>query len=145
MLGLRNQSLVLLKRKHFLGQSRFCAFLLHYMVQCCESGTCLCVQYQLTRLTCSCRSGSEYTRVLNTNVVGPFLVTKHVLPLLKKRQTKVVVNTSSVCGSISTAAGGAFGGLLLPYNSSKAAINMRTLLGSCNVMCLLHNCCCGKY
>ena len=72
-----------------------------------------------------CRSGKEYTRVLQTNVVGPFLVTQHFLPLLKKKNTKVVVNTSSICGSISANAAGTFKGLLLPYNSSKAAINMR--------------------
>lgn len=72
-----------------------------------------------------CRSGSEYIRVLQTNVVGPFLITKHFLPLLKKKDTKVVVNTSSICGSISANAAGAFKGLLLAYNSSKAAINMR--------------------
>ena len=63
--------------------------------------------------------------MLQTNVVGPFLVTKHFLPQLKKKNTKVVVNTSSICGSISANASGAFKGLLLPYNSSKAAINMR--------------------
>ena len=72
-----------------------------------------------------CRSGKEYTRVLQTNVVGPFLVTQHFLPLLKKKNTKVVVNTSSICGSISANAAGTFKGLLLPYNSSKAAIYMR--------------------
>lgn len=71
-------------------------------------------------------SGKEYTRVLQTNVVGPFLVTQHFLPLLKKKNTKVVVNTSSICGSISATAAGAFKGLMLPYNSSKAAINMQT-------------------
>ena len=63
--------------------------------------------------------------MLQTNVVGPFLVTQHFLPLLKKKNTKVVVNTSSICGSISANAAGAFKGLMLPYNSSKAAINMR--------------------
>ena len=63
--------------------------------------------------------------VLGTNVVGPFLVTKYLLPLLRKKQTRVVVNTSSVCGSISANYNGEFGGMLLPYNSSKAATNMR--------------------
>ncbi len=66
--------------------------------------------------------------MLQVNVVGPFLVTKHFLPLLKKKNTKVVINTSSICGSISTAASGAFKGFLLPYNCSKAAINMRKAL-----------------
>ncbi len=87
-----------------------------------------------------CRSGKEYTRVLQTNVVGPFLVTQHFLPLLKKKNTKVVVNTSSICGSISANAAGAFKGLLLPYNSSKAAINMRKSHYSFNIDAS-HICC----
>ena len=78
--------------------------------------------------TVYCSSGTEYMRVLAINVVGPFLVTKYFLPLLRKKQTRVVVNTSSVCGSISANFKGDFGGMLLPYNSSKAAINMRMLL-----------------
>ena len=84
--------------------------------------------------------------MLEVNVVGPFLVTKHFLPQLQKKPTKVVVNTSSICGSISGNAAGGFKGLMLPYNSSKAAINMRKsfqiLHASCSTaQCLLHNAC----
>ena len=72
-----------------------------------------------------CRSGKDYKHVLEVNVVGPFLVTKHFLQQLQKKSTRVVVNLSSGCGSISANAAGRFKGLMLPYNSSKAAINMR--------------------
>lgn len=79
-------------------------------------------------------------KVLNINVVGPFLVTKYFLPLLKKKQTRVVVNTSSICGSISANFKGDFGGYLLPYNSSKAAINMRMpLVLNIQPVCLRQN------
>ena len=77
------------------------------------------------------RSGKEYAAVLAANVVGPFLVTKHFLPLLKKKKTRVIVNSSSICGSISATVTGGIGGenplasVLLPYNTSKAALNMR--------------------
>ena len=80
---------------------------------------------QIIARLCGCRKGEDYKQVLEVNVVGPFLVTKHFLPQLQKKSTRVVVNTSSVCGSISGNAAGDFKGLMLPYNSSKAAINMR--------------------
>ncbi len=63
--------------------------------------------------------------------VGPFLVTKHFLPLFMKKKTRVIVNSSSICGSISATVKGGIGGenplasVLLPYNTSKAALNMR--------------------
>lgn len=66
--------------------------------------------------------------------MGPFLVTKHFLPLLMKKNTRVVVNSSSICGSISATVSGGIGGenplasVLLPYNTSKAALNMRKRL-----------------
>lgn len=69
-----------------------------------------------------CRTGKDYLNVLNVNVVGPFLVTKHFLPSLKKKQTRVVVQTSSICGSISAARAGAFGGFLIAYNASKVCL-----------------------
>ncbi len=84
------------------------------------------------------RSGKDYATVLAANVVGPFLVTKHFLPLFKKKKTRVVVNSSSICGSISATVSGGIGGenplasVLLPYNTSKAALNMR------KPPCLIH-------
>ena len=65
------------------------------------------------------RTGKEYLKVLQVNVVGPFLVTLHFLPLLRKKQTRAVVHTSSICGSIAGARQGMFGGNIIAYNSSK--------------------------
>lgn len=79
----------------------------------------------------ACRTADEYMQVFKTNVVGPFLMTRHFLPLLKKKKTRVIVNSSSVCGSISAAFSNTIGGenpiatVLLAYNTSKAAVNMR--------------------
>ena len=87
-----------------------------------------------------CRSGTDYTAVLAANVVGPFLVSKHFLPLLMKKKTRVIVNSSSICGSISAASSNSIGGenplgsVLLPYNTSKAALNMRMSLQPCHHM-----------
>ena len=69
-------------------------------------------------------------------MVGTFLVTKHFLPQLSRKQTKVVVNLTSGCGSISANAAGRFKGLMLPYNSSKAAVNMRKAISKayCSMM-----------
>ena len=64
-------------------------------------------------------------------MVGPFLVSKYFLPLLENKKTRVIVNSSSICGSISATVVGGIGGenplasVLLPYNTSKAALNMR--------------------
>ena len=40
--------------------------------------------------------------MLDVNVVGPLRVTQKLLPLLLKRDTRKVVNISSLLGSIST-------------------------------------------
>ena len=40
--------------------------------------------------------------MLDVNVVGPLRVTQKLLPLLLKRDTRKVVNVSSLLGSIST-------------------------------------------
>ena len=55
-----------------------------------------------------------------------------------KKKTRVIVNSSSICGSISAASSNSIGGenplgsVLLPYNTSKAALNMREPLQPCN-------------
>ena len=78
-----------------------------------------------------CSDGSEYVHVLTTNVVGPYLTTKHLLPLLMKKQTRVVVNTSSLYDSINARYDdneghhSPTGNVLLASNASKAAMNMR--------------------
>lgn len=67
-------------------------------------------------------------------------MSKHFLPLLMKKKTRVIVNSSSICGSISAASSNSIGGenplgsVLLPYNTSKAALNMREQLQPCNHM-----------
>ena len=78
-----------------------------------------------------CRSGKDYLNVLQVNVVGPFLVTVHFLPLLRKKQTRAVVHTSSICGSISGARQGMFGGKIVAYNSSKVRHHALSLQKRC--------------
>ena len=63
-------------------------------------------------------------RVFRTNVFGPALLTKALLPLLRRGTRKVVVNVSSGLGSIAQAAGG----FSYAYCTSKAALNMLTVL-----------------
>ena len=47
-----------------------------------------------------CRTPKQYEQVLKVNVVGPFMTTKAFLPLLRSKQSRVVVNMSSGLGSI---------------------------------------------
>lgn len=81
-----------------------------------------------------CRTGSDYIHVLTTNVVGPYLTTKFLLPLLMKKKTRVVVNSSSLYDSMNATYDDTeghhkpTGSVLLPSNTSKAALNMRKLL-----------------
>ena len=63
-------------------------------------------------------------------MVGPFLVTRAFIPLLKKKQTRTVVNLGSCLGSCTAVAGtikdtNSMHSGFLAYNSSKSAINMR--------------------
>ena len=82
-----------------------------------------------------CRSGAQYKDVLNVNVVGVFLTTKAFVPLLKKKQTRTIVQISSIFASVSFNRLGitspeknGAADILIAYNSSKAAVNMRKLL-----------------
>src|SRR5262249_28283652 len=63
-------------------------------------------------------------RVLRTNVVGPALLTKALLPMLRRGRRKVVVNMSSSLGSLRLTPGG----MSYAYDISKAALNMLTVL-----------------
>ncbi len=66
-----------------------------------------------------------------TNVFGPLVVTKTLLPLLKRVPAGRVVNMSSTLGSLARcgdAANPYAAVRLLSYNSSKAALNMQTVL-----------------
>ncbi|KAK9866547.1 hypothetical protein WJX84_011169 [Apatococcus fuscideae] len=76
-------------------------------------------------------SAEDYNKILKTNVVGPFLVTKAFLPILKKKQTRTVVNLGSILGSCASVAGtikdtNPMHSGFLAYNSSKSAVNMQT-------------------
>ena len=73
-------------------------------------------------------TGDQMTSTFLTNVVGPLLLTKALVPLLgqgvqTRGQDSLVVNLSSILGSIgeNTSQGG-----LYPYRASKAALNAVT-------------------
>jgi NAD(P)-dependent dehydrogenase (short-subunit alcohol dehydrogenase family) len=63
-------------------------------------------------------SSDEFARVLSTNVVGTFLMTREALPALRESKGSVVNVSSDVAF---TGAGSS-----LPYNASKGAINAMT-------------------
>jgi NAD(P)-dependent dehydrogenase (short-subunit alcohol dehydrogenase family) len=63
-------------------------------------------------------------RVFRTNVAGPALLTKALLPLLRRGRRKAVVNVSSSLGSLASTTGG----FSYAYCASKAALNMLTVL-----------------
>jgi NAD(P)-dependent dehydrogenase (short-subunit alcohol dehydrogenase family) len=63
----------------------------------------------------------DFTGSFLVNVGGPFLVTRHLLPLLKKGREKKVVNITSVMDSIPLSTGD-----MVPYRVSKVALNMLT-------------------
>lgn len=68
-----------------------------------------------------------YLQCLRTNSVGPLLVTRALLPNLEKGDKKLVVQISSQMGSLGDVVrDGNTGGLA--YRSSKAALNMASLL-----------------
>ena len=70
-------------------------------------------------------------RTYETNVFGVFSVTKAFLPLLKKSEAGRIVNLSSGLGSLSQNADPEweYGAVKpLAYNSSKAALNMMTVI-----------------
>jgi NAD(P)-dependent dehydrogenase (short-subunit alcohol dehydrogenase family) len=67
--------------------------------------------------------------VYETNVIGAFELTRHLLPLLKKSAAGRIVNQSSILGSLENVSSGGAGGWLNPgYCSSKAAMNMLTVV-----------------
>jgi len=109
---------------------------------CCTLKTSISQYMRFAR----CRAGSEYVHVLTTNVVGPYLTTKHLLPSLMKKKTRVIVNTSSLYDSINATLNDSnghhspTGSVLLASNTSKAAVNMRKpctfCLGCYSLYCL---------
>jgi len=70
-------------------------------------------------------------RTYDTNVFGVFAVTQAMLPLLKKSEAGRVVNMSSGLGSLTQNSDPEWGfadAKPLAYNSSKAALNMMTVI-----------------
>lgn len=66
----------------------------------------------------------DATNVLNVNVLGPMLVTKHAVPLLRRGNEPRLFNISSQLGSIQALEENRWGGYV--YNASKAAMNSFT-------------------
>jgi NAD(P)-dependent dehydrogenase (short-subunit alcohol dehydrogenase family) len=64
----------------------------------------------------------EWQRVFATNVIGPALLTRSLLPCLRRSAAPVVVNLGSRQGSIALNSSGH----RYPYRTSKAALNMLT-------------------
>jgi len=69
--------------------------------------------------------GTEtFERVFRTNVFGAALLTKALLPCLRRGSRRVVVNVSSLLGSLASSPGG----FSYAYCASKAALDMLTVL-----------------
>ncbi len=74
-------------------------------------------------------SPDRFRAIFETNVFGPFALTKAMLPLLKASPAGRIVNQSSILGSLSSMSKGQGGSFATPaYTSSKAALNMLTLV-----------------
>lgn len=69
-------------------------------------------------------------RTYEANVIAPYAVTQALLPLLKASPAGRIVNHSSALGSLTLNASGDLSAdwLLPAYNSSKAALNMLTVI-----------------
>ena len=65
-----------------------------------------------------------FDRVFRTNVFGPVLLARALLPALRRGTRRVVANMSSSLGSLA----GTPGGFSYAYCASKAALNMTTVL-----------------
>ena len=70
-------------------------------------------------------------KTFETNYVGTVMVTQNMLPLLRAGKGKVIVNVSTALGSVTSHGDPSWpfhGVNVLAYNSSKAALNMFTVL-----------------
>jgi NAD(P)-dependent dehydrogenase (short-subunit alcohol dehydrogenase family) len=63
-------------------------------------------------------------RVYRTNVAGPALLTRALLPALRRGRRRLIAHLSSTLGSLASTPGG----FSYAYCSSKAAVNMLTVL-----------------
>ena len=68
-------------------------------------------------------SVAKFRLTLETNLVGPFILTKLLLPLMRPHEYGRIVNISSGMGRLSAMAGGSAG-----YRISKAGMNALTLI-----------------
>jgi len=74
-------------------------------------------------------SPASFREIFETNLVGPFLVTQLLTPLLRVSTNARVINVSSALGSIKLAQDAAFFPFVVPaYRVSKAALNMLSAL-----------------
>lgn len=70
-------------------------------------------------------------RTYEANVFGPYALTQALLPLLIAAPAGRIVNHSSILGSLETVSGGGAGDWATPaYTSSKAALNMLTVVAA---------------
>ncbi|KAI8097057.1 4-dihydrotrisporin dehydrogenase [Halteromyces radiatus] len=67
--------------------------------------------------------GETYTEVFNTNVIGTSDVTQAAIPLLRQKNTRKIINISSIVGSVQL---NICGGGIPAYGVSKAAENYLT-------------------
>ena len=75
-------------------------------------------------------TGDVLRNTFETNYFAPILLTKALLPLLKKSTAGRIVNVSSIMGSLnlhSDSGSPIYGIKLLAYNSSKTALNQYTI------------------
>ena len=64
-------------------------------------------------------TGEEWDKLMDINVKGVFLCTKHVVPMMKKNNGGNIINLSSIYGIIGA-------GDLPPYHASKGAVRLMT-------------------
>jgi NAD(P)-dependent dehydrogenase (short-subunit alcohol dehydrogenase family) len=83
-------------------------------------------QLSVTGLVTEAIDTKEWLAEIQTNVIGQSLVTRNLLPLLRKGQGKKLVFISSEAGSVSTIPGDDD---KVVYCSSKAALNMTIKVG----------------
>ncbi len=65
-------------------------------------------------------SAEQLTHTFRVNSIGPMLVVKHFLPLLRQGEQPKICQMTSIMGSISLTEGGGY----YSYRASKAALNM---------------------
>ena len=72
----------------------------------------------------------QMENTFRTNVIAPLFLSRSMLPLMKNDQGSLIVNMSSILGSIENnkkvMESGGSGGGQYPYRSTKAALNMVT-------------------